>query len=514
MKNLSKLTQLPLILTCLFLATNITTAQTIKWGTKNKSTFFTSQFLPEILGEDDENFYTYSKHGGTSVFALEAYNKKTGNQVYTIEFNAGKKDRRVRLKKALLTNGKILIFITDFSNKNNKNEIYVRVYDAKTGKLNKNRVDLFSEETDENYVKTGRFSAYLSPDKSKILINYYAFDTKRNKFYDKFILFSEDLEEITRRENTYDDKYGDMSSHYTLDNSGNLYFLKRGDDLANFIVSYDVENDYEKWEEKIRLNNLDIDISSLITDIKLKINQNNELIIYGIYCKTSPESYGGNPKGAFDGYLYIKIDKHSKEIIAETLSTLEPKLIESIKSNMGKHKKYFNLNIISLSNGESILSSEFSVKLPNGSKSKVRYTDLIITKLKSTGEIAWSLRIPKRQQYTASNLQLPRYHRPYYKFKTFADLTHVYVLFNDNEKNNFSISETFEMKSMNNPNASKISIYSIDINTGQFKTSSSIENKEIGVAMMATRSFQNSQESAAYIFGKNGKKYTFGIFSK
>ena len=80
MKNLSKLTQIPILLACLFVATNIATAQTIKWGTKNKSTFFTSQFLPSILGEDDENFYTYAKHGTTSVYALEAYNKKTGKK--------------------------------------------------------------------------------------------------------------------------------------------------------------------------------------------------------------------------------------------------------------------------------------------------------------------------------------------------------------------------------------------------------------------------------------------------
>ena len=512
MKESIKFKKLLLNVLCVFISISYANAQKIKWGGLNKSTFFTSQFLPKILGEDDANFYTYAKHGTTNVFAIEAYKKNNGDQVYTVEFNAGQSNKRVWLEKAVLMNDKIMIFISEFSNKNNTSEMYVKVYTAKTGKIEKDRVFLFTEDTDENYLNAGRFDAFTSPDNSKILINYFNYNPKKNKFYDNFLLFDEELKKITGRENSYDGEQGDDGSFYTLDNNGNLYYLKNSNTPS--IVSYDVENDYEKWEEQIQLKNLNLDFGGIVTELNLKVNQQNDLYIYGIYSKSNNNLYNSAPKGAFDGYIYIKVDNKSKEIVQEKSVLLEQSLIDEIKANMGKYEMYFNLDAIQLNDGGTVLTSEFSIKLPNGSKSRVRYGDVVVSKISKTGVLDWSLRIPKRQQYTASNLQLPWFHKPFFKYTSFTDENNLYILFNDHLKNDFTIQNTPELKTMGNPNSSKISIYSINLNTGKYSTSSLNGNKENGVAMMAPICYQKKQGSSAIVFSKNGRKYTFGVFQK
>jgi hypothetical protein len=512
MKKINTIKYIILVSICILLSLNAS-SQSINWGSQNVSEFLTSQFLPDVLGEDEDNFYTFTKHGYSGTFAIEAFNKTTKKQLYFQKYNVQKKDKIIWVKKAVLINEKIIVFITEFSNSNNKIELYAAVYNPKTGAIEKDRLDLFSHIAKKNYERSGRFKTYTSPDNSKILINYYAYDEAKNKFYDKYTLLDEKLEQIVSRENAYDGERGDGGSHYTIDNDGNLYFVKNVG-FNNYIVSYDVENDYEKWEEQINLSNLDLKVNSVITNLKLNINQNNELSIYGVYSKNSNKAYKGQ-QGAFDGYIRFKIDPKSKEIIQEDLILLEESLVSEIKSNMGKKSLYFNLNILNLDNGETILTSEFNLTLyTSAGKQIARCYDIVVSKISTSGKLSWSLRIPKRQKYTAPNLQIPAYYKPFYKYTTFTDLNSAYILFNDNPKNIFTSQNSNELKTMGNPKKSKISVYSIDLKTGGFNTNSIKYNEDDKLAIMAPLSFQKKQNSNAYLFKKHGKKYTYGIFSK
>ncbi len=489
-------------------------SQTINWGSENESPFSSTVYLPILLGEDDDNFYTYTNHNYSYNLVFEAFNKKTKKQLYFKKYNLLKKERTNWVTKVVLVNHKIMLFITEFNNSDNKINLYAAVFNPKTGEIEEDRLDLLSYTSKKkNSIINGKFNTYTSPDHSKILINYVAYDVEKNKSSSNYVLLNEKLEQIVSRENTYDGKKGDDGSHYTIDNDGNLYFLKKNG-LKNSLVSYDVKNDYEKWEAEIALTNLDLKLNSVITELKLNINRNNELTIYGIYCKNAPNYE--EPKGAFDGYIHFKVDPNSKEIIQEGLILLEDSIVSEIKSNMGKNKLYFDLNIFNLDNGETILTSEFYItyRVSKSGKKVVRYFDILASKISKSRELSWSLRIPKRQKYTARNLQIPTYFKPFYSSTTFLDLTTAYILFNDHPKNMFETQNSLDIKMMGNPKKSKVSVYAIDLQTGEFKTSSLKKDEESKLALMAPLSFQKEQGSNSYVFKKHGNKYAYGIFSK
>ena len=71
-----------------------------------------------------------------------------------------------------------------------------------------------------------------------------------------------------------------------------------------------------------------------------------------------------------------------------------------------------------------------------------------------------------------------------------------------------------ELKAMTPYKSSKVSVYSISIETGSFKTNDIVRNSKDAPFFMGSESCQKKQGDIAIVFGKNGDKYSYGVFSK
>lgn len=512
-----KLKQLLIALLSIYFSINYIYSQKIEWGSNFLSPHNKNNFIPKILGEDDENFYLYTWQGYTNEFTIEAIDIKNKNQKYIYKYDAEKsnnKNNTIWIKDVLLTNNRILVFIKEHDKSTSLTEIYVKIYNAKTGKIEDDHFEILAETTAKKYINSGNINVITSSNKTKILIRNSFFSEEKNKIFENFILFDDNLQKVISRENSYDESIKTTTSNFTLDENGNLYFIKQND-KGNFIASYDVEKDYEKWEEKIHFDKLNLAITSSVYNLKSLITNNNELIIFGIYSKT-------NMKNAFDGYIYFKVDKKSKEIIQEKLFLLEIPFIDEIAANgigsphPGNTGEVFtkpDLDVILLNSGEIILKSELyrNLYFRDFGRNFVNNNDLILSKINIDGVLSWSIRIPKRQYFKISDYN---FKMAYYTHKLFTDSQNLYILFTDSPNNNFTTRVSPKLKNMINYKKAKISIYSISIENGNYETSSLTNNSENGIYFMPSICYQKNQNSNAYVFGKNDKRYGFGIFSK
>ncbi|MBL4705114.1 MAG: hypothetical protein JKY54_11360, partial [Flavobacteriales bacterium] len=275
------------VLACLLFVGNSNFAQEkIDWGklqTSKKKSYY-----PKIIGEDKENIYVYADVGNAAViesFKIGDFTNKLSKEVTPQKINGNK----CKIENVIFVDGMFYVFQSYYDKKAKVSNILVYNLDAKTGNKIGKDVKLF-EVTVEKKRRRGSFNVTVSKDRSKILVNHAAYYASQKKFKDKYRLLDKDLNILLEKEEVMDrSDVTYTSTGHQIDGDGSIYFLKKykgmsedGDDIL--IVSYDANRDYEKWEEQISMDDLDVQSSSAyINDLTYVINDKDELVLCGYY---------------------------------------------------------------------------------------------------------------------------------------------------------------------------------------------------------------------------------------
>lgn len=503
-------------------ALNFSNAQQIDWGTLNTSE--SSRYYPDIIGEDDDNIYTFASL--KNEYIVEAYDKKDFKKKYSHVVDQPKIDKNsVDIERIMVVNGKFLLFASYFDKQKDQSKIYAYIVNSKTGKIESKRAELFSVDVEKKSRK-GDFDVFLSKDRSKVLLNHYTYYKKQKEYVDKYVLIDSDLNIIVERKDVFKKNSRDYStSSYIIDNDGSLYFLKKYDDERKSIVSYDANKDYEKWEEFINPSEIGLQNKERITDVSFVINDQNDLILSGYYSKE---------KNELDGCFFMKIDNLSKEIVVSKISVFSDAFKQQFLTNRQKEKGkeraiknvFKSIDIATKQDGGIVLSGELYSHTVSDYGESWFFGDVIVLNLSSEGELEWAQRVPKQQLfYYYSNyypivygsfgvrlFTIPWRTIEHFSYFLGIDSDNVYLVFNDNPKNFTKPLNSGKSRMLKKIKKAATVLYSINLADGSVKKSVFVKGMDNTVLIKPSEYYQRSQLSAGYVLGQKRKYYKFGEF--
>lgn len=511
-----------LFLTCIVL-TQVSFAQKVAWGVLNHSS--SSNYYPSIIGEDSENIYTVASVKGDRY--VEAYDKNRMKVKYSKLIEQPKIGKSKVVYEGLnLVDGKFILLASYFDKNTKESTIYAYILDAETGKVTDKRVELFSFSVEKKRRK-GNFYVYLSQDRTKMLLNHYAYYKKEKKYRDSYKLIDSDLNTIVERTDVFEKGERDYrTSAYLIDNDGSLYFAKRYYNGSDYIVSYDANRDYEKWEEKIDLGKLGMGADDKITDIIFSINAKNELVVSGYYSKE------GND---LNGTFFMRIDNASKEVVVSKISEFDEKFKDEFLTTRqkakGKEKEVNNvfksIRIVDKNDGGIVLVGEQYYRYVYDNGESELYGDLVVLNISADGELLWANRIPKKQVYSydtslypivygswgVSLFTWPTRITEFYSYFVALNDNEVVIVFNDNPKNFTNPKTSGRSRSLKRVQKASSVIYTMNLQTGEKKGDLFLKAKDMSVFMKPSVYYQQNQGTKPYIFGQKRKKYKYGKFS-
>ena len=520
-KNLTLLT-LMLFMT-MFISSNIF-AQTVEWGRTNKTS--TKNYYPEVIDEDDDYIYTWSTIG--KYFYVESFSKNGMKKRYSkkieLDENLGKK---VELEGVAGLDNNIMLFVSYFNKKKNTSNIVAYKIDKKNGKQDRKKTEILSVNVEKKR-RRGSFYVSVSEDKSKILINHYAYYKKKKKEVNRLMLFDNEMNLLVEAE----DDNEEIKS-YIIDNDGSIYYINN-----TSIVSLDANKEFEKWEEKIDLLESGARISADITDITFNITSDNNLVVSAFYAVTEKRDGDLLAHSYLDGYFFMKIDNLSKEIVVSKVGVFskdfkqqfqsEKELRKGKEANVGNN--FRSIEIYDKPDGGIVVIAESYIHIVTENNNGVVgeswiYGDLVTYSLDKDGELGWAQRIPKQQIYSYncglypivfSSTGISLFVTPgwktteYFSYLAGMDKENLYILFNDHTKNNLSKSDNAKLKPLKNIKKSTITKYTINIATGEKKEDLYLKARDNTVIVKPKVSYQKSLNSNIIIFGQKGKSYKYG----
>lgn len=490
-----------------------TYAQSVNWGELNRAN--TKNYYPRIVGEDAKNIYTYYFLDGD--LSLESYSKDQMKIRFSKKVEMGKVNgNKVQIKKVSFLVDKFLVFASYYDKAAKSSKIFAQTINTISRKTSK-RVELFEIPVD-NKKRSGEFYLFLSQDKTKILLNHYAYSKKYRQYKDWYKLIDSDLNILLDREDVFEKGEKDYrTSHYTVNNEGSLFFLKNVSSTENYIVSYDAKKNYEKWEESIDIAKVGLDMGSKITDITFNINSKSDLIISGYY--TEGESN-------LDGCFFLKIDSRSKETEAIKLNKFDQEFIDQFikkrwlfEGSPELLNEFKSIDIVNKTDGGIILIGEKYEKRVitsnQGSTTYETFGDLIILNLSSEGELLWANKIPKLQKYNDGYGSILKDARTsdYYSYLIGVNEQKAVILFNDHKANTLSTDNENKLKALKNIDNAYITLYNIDLKTGEKQKEMFSDAKSLEVLFKPSTSYQKDHNSDIIIFGRKNKKFKYGVLS-
>ena len=519
MKKLIKLTYLTAILVVF---SNFLFAQKATWGKVQTSE--SKHYHPYILGEDSKGIYTFARVKRDIV--IEKFNRKSKDKEFSVVIDPPKIGKyKVVLEDVELIKDKFLVFASYYDKEKKETNLFAYTYSSENGKKLDQKIELFNIEVEKRR-RDGNFMVMTSPDRTKILINHYAYYRKEKKYRDKYVLLDENLNKLLDKDEEIVKSEKDYSTYnYIIDNDGSIFFMKKYSFTENYITTYDANKSFEKWEEKIILDDLKSDES--ITNVDFTINKENQLVVTGYYSK----------KNQLYGCFFTKIDNLTKEIIVTKLNKFDEDFKKQFLSNRklkkGKDGKIYNIfdniEIITKDDGGIILIGEMAQHTyyydHNGNYrgEVVMYNDMIALNISAEGTLIWGHKIPKRQYYYymldyypivigSFGVRLfvyPTDYPDYFSYLAGINDKELVIVFNDNLKN-LEKGDNDKLKKMKNINSSVAMCYKINLEDGKKNKKILYDIKNINVLLQPSVSFQFDQESDIIIFGKKKKKFKYG----
>lgn len=387
----------------------------------------------KILYNRKDYFY---KNGEVMVFKLN----KDDILIEKINVSGDKasfiKDKQYKIKDLFEKNfqiegviefaGKYYFFYSSWSGDNKQEQLYYREIDFNKGEFVGENKLLFkidgkvTQSTDmgqETFF--GKFNIHLTPDKTKMLINYRKKPLKRSdkKSFDTYGInaYGMDMIELWRKELTmpYTERRMDLLD-FTIDKNANAYLLAK--------VFHDDSNDdkkHKKDEEpnyhleifRVNAGSSNIDITKVdFQDKFLKklmlYSLDDHLICAGFYNK-------GKSTSSVDGIMLFKVkpdgaiyDSSSHEIPFEILNEYASRKAKkkNKKDEEDDEAEFANLDLDKLvieNDGSVVFVGEqyYEVTVNTGKSIRVidHYADVLISKVDASGKLAWMKRLPKHQ---------------------------------------------------------------------------------------------------------------------
>jgi hypothetical protein len=501
--------------------------QELTWG--KTLTSDTKVYMPNIFGEDKDFIYVISYERGD--IAIEKFDKKTWEKSYSKvieakseEYYAGEgfhdKSAKV-LEQVTLLSGQFLVFSSDFNNETNVYSLYTSLYDAKTGEKTQENEKLCEVEV-EKLRRRGKWGFVSSKNRNYILIHHFAYHKKKRMYETHNIIIDENLEILvdkketeSRDENTY------KIYNYMVDNEGSFYYAKRYSAAETYVVSYDANKDYEKWEEKIDLENLKV--NHRLSNITFGVNEKNDIIITGFYefLNKRASKYQVSP-GDLKGSFFMKIDGISKELVVNKISEFNEDFLKSFQSKKQKKKneiptvlnRYGFTQLLTKTDGGGIFIGEhqFSREVQNGVI--FYYRDFVVINLSADGEIIWSRRMMKNQVYSVfilKSIDKAVVHAQYFSYVAGLGKEKLYVLYNDHEKNvGKPLHEPYDFIKFKE---GVPVMAAIDLKGGDVEYSVIKELSGEKIHFMPLQYYQANQGTNMILFGQGKKNYKFGVLS-
>ncbi|MBG16055.1 MAG: hypothetical protein CL853_06860 [Crocinitomicaceae bacterium] len=531
MKTLSFLLTASVLCSYSLIAQVKTEKATVLWGPELKES--KKSTLNDLVAYDETGIYV-SKSNFKGYFSgydiiLEHFDNDL-NKTKSVVLNLGEKKEKRTLELMIHFNDVLYVFSSKSNNEIKKNFLFVESINKKT-LLSNNDLRKISEINFEGKKKrnNGDFMYSISRDKSKILIyNSLPFNKNENAKFSLHV-FDQNLNQLWEDNITlpYEDKLFGVED-YQVSNKGNVYVLgkiynenrrtyKRGKpNFKHRILSYINESSNNK-EYPVEIQ------EHFITDMKIAIDNNENIICAGFYSELGTMSINGS--------YFLKIDGKSKNITTKSFKEFG---IDFITQNMTKRQEkktrkrddknkkielyeYDLDNIILKDDGGAVLIGEqFFVRVvtttttdANGNISTTtnyyyNYNDIIVINISSEGEIEWTEKIPKRQ--------VTKNDGGFYSSYALAVVDDkLYFVFNDNPKNLFYKGEGKVYNFIRNKKESLAVLVELSIEGRQ--TREALFSMREADVIIRPKVCEQTTKNELILFGQKKKKQRFAKVS-
>lgn len=467
-----------------------------------------------VIAEDETGFYslkmTFEKFKLKST--LLHYDRKMNLiKASPIDISYTKKENK--FEQLRMINGKLYLLTSTINKKQMKKELYIESVSKEKLSLNKDAKKIAEYDILKTRRKnSGFYDCILSKDESKTLVYYSLPFENETKEKFGFQVYDPSMNLIWEKEITlpYDDASFSIED-YKIGNNGDIYLVGRlynseSSDYTYELLVYSSEADnVDQFSIKTK--------DSYISNIKVEVLDNQNILCAGFYSNT-------NHYNVIDGCYYMTLDAKSKDIIQYKSKAFD---LNFLTQNMSEKKEekaiqkaakgksiglvnyYFN-HIVTKKDGGYYLLAEQHYTTENRIKNLNRpghsiiiehfYNDIIVINVANDGEIDWNVKIPKRQQ-TKNDGGIAS------SYGTFNNENNLYLLFNDNPKNNNYVTGDKVYKYGTNLNHA---LTAIEINSaGEIKRESLLSKDDTKLGTRPAALF-NISENEMILFGSSLKK--------
>lgn len=249
-----------------------------------------------------------------------------------------------------------------------------------------------------------RFLGALSPNEKFLLVASTSVSPKSGKEHLALQVFDEDLNVIWEKKQLLPYLASDFNiKRLRLNNNGNVYLLGEKDqpkskstgiksDRYQYIVLAFLDKGQTAKEYKLKLNNKD----KIISTIKMKIHENNDIICAGFYADQNDKF--------FQGTYLITIAGDTHQFKTQRTDAFTPEIIEQ-HFNKKKAKKaekgsLYHKNLILRDDGGVVLLTErtYSLYSSNSNSSTYFVNDIVVININPEGKIEWVQQVEKEQR--------------------------------------------------------------------------------------------------------------------
>lgn len=507
------------IFVLLFLfVSNILMGQEITWGPEYKELYLDTD--KSLVAEGKDHFFL-TKHDANSKWYIERYNKDELKRDYSARFmfSADKNGKGGLEFLWLVGDTMCVIYSGDFSDE--YEYLYMSKVNVETGKPYGEDVEIYKTNISRDYERCEYYTTQ-SPDMSKHLIvcqvyDYYGYNTRS-----EYVLMNNEMEILAKRKENYG-RYGrgfNIGSHL-LENDGTFYYMKMGGGQA-LLTSFDGMNSYEEWWDLIDLTEQGLDLDANFHGIRMTLNAKDEIVITAYYYIDE-----------LQGYLYMTVDKESKEILEYKVVDLEMSFFEEWASrkrleagDILKIDYLFNLQyIMKKDDGGLVIVGERFYRRDAYPGYKWCFKDLAVFNLDPEGELLWAKRVPKSQIFdkhasvlmvgTAGSLgQRSKY--PYSTDDYFSILpalkdNELHIFYNDNPDYLDQLDKWGEAAPEKKISRMNLIHRTMDLDSGEMTTEVMTKEEAPEMKMMVSFSKQKNNDDKIITYSLHRKKFRLGM---
>lgn len=487
-----------------------------------------TSFVYDLIGGNEDGYYiTRMKQNAAATLLLgnavgqssgdiiiEKYDKKLNlTQSKILEHQI--KGEKLSYSTAFLFGSRLYGLADAYFRSQDKKAVYFQEINTKNLTTPGDPVEMMVLENIEK-IRHGNFSIMLSPDESLIAIvgfpnsgNISILDSKKQK------------EPATILASVYDSKMNQLwNSEFQLeyqekdysilkaeiDNDGNFYWLGKKDEgkvAGNWNYTYFI-NKYTGGRNEATQITIELE-DKLINDCSFSISPEGEIVVSGFYAE--------NDITDIKGVFYTRINSSTKSSIKTSFKEFDTEFMSEFmserKAKKGKELDNFEFSeLISREDGGAVLLAEkyyVTTSTTTDSQGNTRttytyhYNEIIVTNINPSGDIDWSIRIPKKQGSSGT---------AYLSYTSMVSNDKIFLVFNDNPKN---LIETKEDKvHAYNGKSSIAMLVTIDAD-GKWYKSELFDNKEEGVILRPIICNQINENETLF-YAEKGRTYKLGLF--